>query len=97
MTRTVRASASLRQKSAFLLGDRIWIITQQDVIAETLSAYTLQSYLYSFSAHTFSWFLNTSMSIIKSWEMLLWFFNQIVNGILINTIMLQINVSANNI
>jgi hypothetical protein len=24
-----RASASLRQKSAFLLGDRIWIITQQ--------------------------------------------------------------------
>jgi hypothetical protein len=46
MTRTVprgapaqayrrRASASLRQKSAFLLGDRIWIITQQLALMHT--------------------------------------------------------------
>jgi hypothetical protein len=38
MTRTQayrrRASASLRQKSAFLLGDRIWIITQQGAPGE---------------------------------------------------------------
>jgi hypothetical protein len=46
-----RASASLRQKSAFLLGDRIWIITQQSELstmemAAALMHYPLYLYLY---------------------------------------------------